>query len=108
MFANDGTPVTVIADSPGFVTQRIVAMIVNIGCIVAEAGNVAPDNIDRAATLGIGYPFGPLAFGDRLGSDLICRVLNGIHHITSDDRYLASRWLTTCAESGHSLLTPDV
>ncbi|MEK7230449.1 MAG: 3-hydroxyacyl-CoA dehydrogenase, partial [Pseudomonadota bacterium] len=34
LFASDGVPVTVCRDSPGFIAQRIVAMIVNIGCSI--------------------------------------------------------------------------
>ena len=37
LLAADGVPVTVCRDSPGFIAQRIVAMIVNIGCSIAQS-----------------------------------------------------------------------
>jgi hypothetical protein len=39
-------------------------MIVNIGCDIAQQRIATPDDIDGAVTLGLGYPQGPLAFGD--------------------------------------------
>ena len=67
--AADGQPVVVINDSPGFVAQRVVAMIVNIGCGVAQRGIATPADIDKATKLGLGYPFGPIEWGDLLGAE---------------------------------------
>jgi 3-hydroxybutyryl-CoA dehydrogenase len=63
LIAADGQPVVVINDSPGFVAQRVVAMIVNIGCGVAQRGIARPADIDKATKLGLSYPFGPLEWG---------------------------------------------
>ena len=60
-------PVTVINDSPGFVVQRLLAMIVNVGTRIAELRIAAPADIDTAVELGLNYPKGPLALGDALG-----------------------------------------
>ncbi len=60
-------PVTVINDSPGFVVQRLLAMIVNIGTRIAELRIAAPGDIDTAVELGLNYPKGPLALGDTAG-----------------------------------------
>ena len=61
-------PVTVINDSAGFVVQRMLAMIVNIGSRIAELRIAAPADIDTAVELGLNYPKGPLALGDMLGA----------------------------------------
>ena len=45
-------PVTVINDSPGFVVQRLLAMIVNVGSRIAELRIAAPGDIDTAVELG--------------------------------------------------------
>ena len=63
LLAADGQPVIVINDSPGFVAQRVVAMIVNIGCGVAQRGIATPADIDKGTKLGLGYPFGPHRVG---------------------------------------------
>jgi 3-hydroxybutyryl-CoA dehydrogenase len=59
-------PVTIINDSPGFVVQRLLAMIVNVGTRIAELRIAAPGDIDIAVELGLNYPKGPLALGDVL------------------------------------------
>ena len=105
LLAGDTTPVTVIHDSAGFVTQRIVSLIVNIGCAVAQARTATPEDIDQAVTLGLRYPYGPLAFGDVLGPAKILRILNAIHQLTGDPRYRPTPWLRRRAELGVSLLT---
>lgn len=107
LFARDGTPVTVIRDSAGFVAQRILAMIVNIGCSIAQTGSATPENIDKAVTLGLGYPHGPLAFGDILGVDKILQILNSIFANTGDPRYRPTPWLKRRALLGISLLSSE-
>ena len=56
LLASDGVPVTVCRDSPGFIAQRIVAMIVNIGCSIAQSRTAEPADIDKAVTLGPQLP----------------------------------------------------
>ncbi len=100
-------PVTVINDSPGFVVQRLLAMIVNVGTRIAELRIAAPGDIDTAVELGLNYPKGPLALGDTLGVARVLAVLDGMHAITLDPKYRASTWLRRRARLGVSLLTPD-
>jgi 3-hydroxybutyryl-CoA dehydrogenase len=100
-------PVTVINDSPGFVIQRLLAMIVNVGTRIAELRIAAPADIDTAVELGLNYPKGPLALGDFLGVGRVLAVLDGMHAITLDPKYRASTWLRRRARLGVSLLTPD-
>src|SRR5690606_32298100 len=59
---------TVIADSPGFIAQRMVAQIINIACEIAQMGIATPQAIDRAVCKALGYPHGPFAWGDALGA----------------------------------------
>lgn len=103
----DGVPATMVCDGPGFVGQRIVAMICNVGCSVAQAGIASPEDIDKAVTLGLNYPYGPLEFGDRIGPARILRILEGIYGLYRDPRYRPSPWLTRRAKLGVSLLTPN-
>ncbi|NMG75744.1 3-hydroxyacyl-CoA dehydrogenase [Aromatoleum diolicum] len=107
LLASDGTPVTVINDSPGFVAQRVLAMIVNIGCDIAQQGIATPSDIDRAVTLGLGYPKGPLTLGDALGAATVLEILDAMHTFYRDPRYRPSPWLIRRARLGVSLLTAD-
>ena len=107
LLASDGIPVTVCRDSPGFIAQRIVAMIVNIGCSIAQSRTAQPADIDKAVTLGLNYPNGPFRFGDVLGPARVYKVLTGMYRIYGDPRYRPNIWLTRRARLGVSLLTPE-
>ena len=100
-------PVTVINDSPGFVVQRLLAMIVNIGTRIAELRIATPSDIDTAVELGLNYPKGPLALGDALGVASVLAVLDGMHAVTLDPKYRATTWLRRRARLGVSLRMPD-
>lgn len=103
----DGVPVTAINDSAGFVVQRLLAMIVNIGTRIAELHIAKPLDIDMGVEFGLSYPMGPLAWGDALGPDKVLAVLDGMHAVTRDPKYRATTWLRRRALLGVSLLTPD-
>lgn len=103
LLAKDGTAVSVISDSAGFVAQRILAMIVNTACEIAQRGIASPADIDAAVRLGLGYPEGPLGMGDRIGAKRIWAILMGIGAITGDPRYRPSLWLRRRAQLGLSL-----
>ncbi|HXD44899.1 MAG TPA: 3-hydroxyacyl-CoA dehydrogenase [Pseudolabrys sp.] len=104
---SDDVPVTAINDSAGFVVQRLLAMIVNIGTRIAELRIAAPADIDVAVELGLNYPKGPLALGDLLGPARVLAVLDGMQAVTHDPKYRATTWLRRRAKLGVSLLTPD-
>ncbi|HEV3007755.1 MAG TPA: 3-hydroxyacyl-CoA dehydrogenase [Burkholderiales bacterium] len=107
LLASDGVPVSVINDSPGFVAQRVVAHIVNVGCDIAQMRIASPEDLDRAVTLGLGYPRGPLAMGDALGPKRILAVLEAMHGFYQEPRYRPSPWLRRRAGLGISLLTVE-
>jgi 3-hydroxybutyryl-CoA dehydrogenase len=107
LLAGDGIPVTVIRDSPGFVAQRVIAQIVNIACDIAQQRIASPADIDAAVTLGLGYPRGPLAWGNAIGPDKILKILERLHEFYGDPRYRASPWLKRRARLGVSLLTEE-
>ncbi|MGH8779160.1 3-hydroxyacyl-CoA dehydrogenase [Paraburkholderia sp.] len=107
LFAADGVPVTVIHDSTGFVAQRVVATIVNIGCDIAQRQIASPQDIDLAVTLGLGYPRGPLALGDALGASTILTILRNLSRVLGDPRYRPSPWLARRAQLGLSLTQGD-
>jgi 3-hydroxybutyryl-CoA dehydrogenase len=107
LLASDGVPVSVINDSPGFIAQRVVAHIVNVGCDIAQMRIATPEDLDRAVMLGLGYPKGPLAMGDALGAKRILSVLQNMYELYQEPRYRPSPWLRRRAQLGVSLLTPE-
>jgi 3-hydroxybutyryl-CoA dehydrogenase len=107
LLASDGVPVSVIKDSPGFVAQRVVAHIVNVGCDIVQMRIASPEDLDRAVMLGLGYPRGPLAMGNALGTQKILAVVESMHDFFQEPRYRPSPWLKRRAQLGVSLLTPE-
>lgn len=98
-----GKKVTRISDSPGFISQRVLAMIVNIGCEIAQMQIASPADIDDGVRLGLGYPKGPLALGDSLGPQRVLDVLDALQRQTGDPRYRPSQYLRHRARLGMAL-----
>ena len=107
LLASDGVPVSVIRDSAGFVAQRVVAHIVNVGCDIAQQRIASPEDLDSAVVLGLGYPRGPLGMGDAVGAPKILAVLDAMHAFYQEPRYRPSPWLKRRAQLGVSLLHKD-
>ncbi|MDT4817518.1 3-hydroxyadipyl-CoA dehydrogenase [compost metagenome] len=107
LFGRDGAGVSVIRDSTGFIVQRTLAAIVNLACDIAQQGIATPVDIDQAVRLGLGYPQGPLAWGDQSGASRLLRILERIHALSGDPRYRPSSWLRRRASLGLSLCQPE-
>ncbi|MBC7603073.1 MAG: 3-hydroxyacyl-CoA dehydrogenase [Ramlibacter sp.] len=104
LFARDGKAVSVIRDSGGFVTQRVVAAIVNVASDICQQQICTPADLETAVTLGLGYPQGPLAMGNRWGPTNILEVLFNMQTVYGDPRYRPSPWLRRRGAIGLSLL----
>jgi len=104
LFSRDGKAVSVIRDSGGFVTQRVVAAIVNIASDICQQGICSPKDLETAVTLGLGYPMGPLAMGDRYGPTNVLEVLFNMQTVYGDPRYRPSPWLRRRGAIGLSLM----
>jgi 3-hydroxybutyryl-CoA dehydrogenase len=104
LFARDGKAVSMIRDSGGFVTQRVVATIVNIAADICQQRVCSPKDLETAVTLGLGYPLGPLAMGDRWGPTNVLEVLFNMQTVYGDPRYRPSPWLRRRGAIGLSLL----
>ena len=104
LFARDGKAVSVVRDSGGFVTQRVVAHIVNIATDMCQQGICSPKDLETAVTLGLGYPVGPLALGNLCGPTNVLEVLFNMQTVYGDPRYRPSPWLRRRGAIGLSLL----
>jgi 3-hydroxybutyryl-CoA dehydrogenase len=102
-----GRKATAIKDSPGFVGQRMVAMVANLGCYMAEISLASPEDIDTAMQLGLNYPRGSIALAEDLGVEACNLILTRLQQITGEDRYRPCLWLNRRAMLGLSLYTPN-
>jgi 3-hydroxybutyryl-CoA dehydrogenase len=108
LFARDGKAVSVIRDSGGFITQRVVACIVNIAADMCQQGVCSPHDLDLAVTLGLGYPLGPLAMGDAVGPTNVLEILFNLQTVYGDPRYRPSPWLRRRGALGLSLRHEEI
>ena len=104
LMARDGKAVSVIRDSGGFVTQRVVATIVNIATDMCQQAICSPADLEIAVRLGLGYPMGPLALGNHVGPTNVLEVLFNMQTVYGDPRYRPSPWLRRRGAIGLSLL----
>ena len=105
MFVSIGQGVLVVPDVPGFVSGRILAMIVNEACWVLQQGVAGSQAVETAMRLGANYPQGPLAWGDRIGAARIVALLDTLIQ-QEGDRYRAAPRLRQHALAQLFLLQP--
>ena len=56
-----------VPDQPGFISARIVAMIINEAFLALEENVSSREDIDTAMKLGTNYPFGPFEWAGKIG-----------------------------------------
>jgi 3-hydroxybutyryl-CoA dehydrogenase len=77
-----GEDLVFVKDAPGFVSARILAMIINEAYFTWEAGTSTKDEIDIAMKLGTGYPLGPFEWGEKIG---LARIVALLKRLSIDD-----------------------
>ncbi len=65
-----------VADNPGFITARVVAMIINEAYFALEERVSTKEEIDIAMKLGTNYPYGPFEWAKKIGLKNIYSLLN--------------------------------
>jgi 3-hydroxybutyryl-CoA dehydrogenase len=84
-------------DEPGFITARIIAMIINEAYFAVEDNVSSKDEIDTAMKLGTNYPYGPFEWAEMIGTNNILALLQKLN--TTDARYQPSALLIKEATS---------
>ena len=80
------TPVTV-ADSPGFVSNRVLMPMINEAVFCLQEGVGSREDIDRVMVLGMRHPMGPLALADLIGLDVCLSILEVLQRDLGDPKY---------------------
>ncbi len=57
--------------------------------------------------LALGYPHGPLGFGDQYGASKIAQILHQLHELYQEPRYRISPWLRRRVQLDLPLTTPE-
>ena len=89
-----------VSDSPGFVTNRVMMLMVNEAiCLLEEGVSTAPD-IDRLFKTCFGHKMGPLETTDLIGVDTVLRSLWVIYDHFKDPKYRPAQLMCRMAEAG--------
>lgn len=75
VFSTLGKTVEWLPDLPGFITPRVVAMIINEAFFALQDGVSTPEEIDTAMKLGTNYPFGPFEWANLIGLHQVSGLL---------------------------------
>jgi 3-hydroxybutyryl-CoA dehydrogenase len=80
-----------VADIPGLVTPRVIAMIVNEACYALNERVSTKAEIDIALKLGTSYPIGPFEWSKQVGADRIIQLLTSLSK--DNERYLPAPFI---------------
>jgi 3-hydroxybutyryl-CoA dehydrogenase len=92
VFSTFNKQVSWVADQPGFISARIVAMIVNEAYLALEENVSSKEEIEIAMKTGTNYPYGPFEWAEKIGVYKIDRLLNALSG--QEKRYKPSALLT--------------
>lgn len=90
--------VVLVKDSPGFITTRLFVTLVNEATKLMQEGVATAEDIDKAMTLGFGWPMGPLRAGD-WNTEISFNVLNYLREQLGDE-YRPTKYLRQMMSAG--------
>lgn len=82
-----GVKCITVKDQVGFVTPRVVCMIINEAYDALKSGVASREDIDLSMKLGTNYPFGPFEWSEKIGIDVVRTLLKAVEDSTGDSRY---------------------
>jgi 3-hydroxybutyryl-CoA dehydrogenase len=85
-----GLACTPLADVPGLIVMRTVAMLVNEACDAVAYGICSEDAADLATRYGLNYTRGPMAWATHLGLARVAQVLHHLQAHYGEERYRTS------------------
>ena len=85
--------VVVKKDTPGFIVNRILVPALNEAVFLVEEGVAEPEDIDKAVTLGLNWPMGPLKLIDYVGADTNLFITDVMVNETGDQKFRPSTLL---------------
>ncbi len=88
-----------LADAPGLVVARTVAMLVNEAADAVQQGVCSPEAADAAMKLGVNYPQGPFEWLAGWGAGDVLALLAALDTHYRGERYRASPWLHRAAST---------
>lgn len=76
-----------VNDSPGFVTNRVMMLMVNEAMFLVHEGVSSPQDVDRLFKTCFGHKMGPLETADLIGLDTVLLSLETLYNEFNDSKY---------------------
>jgi 3-hydroxybutyryl-CoA dehydrogenase len=76
-----------VRDFPGFVSNRILAPMINEAVYCLMEGVAGPEEVDTVMKLGMAHPMGPLELADLIGLDTCLHIMEVLHEGFGDTKY---------------------
>ena len=93
------TPVEV-NDFPGFVSNRVLQVMINEAIFCLYEGIAEPKAVDTVMMLGMNHPMGPLALADLIGLDTVLAILEVLYDGYQDPKYRPCPLLKQYVDAG--------
>ncbi len=87
-------------DVPGFVSNRVLMVMINEALFELYEGVATAAGIDSIMKLGMNHPMGPLALADLIGLDTVLAILNVLQESYGDPKYRPSPLLKSYVQAG--------
>jgi 3-hydroxybutyryl-CoA dehydrogenase len=87
-------------DSPGFIVNRILPLFVNEAFHVIQEGIASAEDVDKACTMMLQHPIGPMRLADFVGLDTVLAVLEHMHR-EMGEKYRPCTLLKQLVKAGH-------
>ena len=96
-----GKRVIPVIESPGIISTRLIAPMINEACEIMMEGVADMEDIDATMKIGYGFPFGPFEMADKIGIDVVVRWLDNLYREFGDIKYKASPMLKKRVRANH-------
>jgi 3-hydroxybutyryl-CoA dehydrogenase len=87
-------------DTPGFITSRLIALLMVEAARIVDEGVAEVEDVNRACVLGFGHAQGPLDTADLSGLDTVARVADNLRD-QYGERFLAPQVIRGLVNAGH-------
>ena len=87
-------------DSPGFIVNRILIQALGEATLLVSEGVATPEDIDKAVTLGLNWPMGPLKLLDYVGLDTALGISEVFMQEFEDSKYRPSPLIKQMVRAG--------
>ena len=76
-----------VRDVPGFISNRVLQVMVNEAIYCLYEGVASPEDIDTVMKLGMNHPMGPLQLADFIGLDTVLAIMETLYEGYGDCKY---------------------